>query len=382
MHVVRAANWQELEPFADQWDRLDGGVPFRSWPWLECWWRHYGAPHELYVLLVQDDSPTADARESLIGAAPWFLESSGPRGRAVRMLGSGEVCSDYMGLLALPGREEDVARAVAGWLTRAAEARNGSDRNDSWDLLELTGVASTDATIAQLVALLAESGCSVHRRPGPNCWRIELSGSWDDYLGQLSKSHRKQVRRVERRLLESGRAVLCTAANVDELDRGLEILIDLHQRRRTSLGEPGCFASPQFDGFVRDVASQMHERGALQLQWVELDGRAAAAELHLVGGDVVYAYQAGIDPEQIDEEPGRIINVATLKKALDEGRRAFDFLRGDEPYKAHWRAQPTASLELRVVPDRAVAKVRHGIWLAGGAVKSWIKSGLNLSGMR
>jgi hypothetical protein len=39
-------------------------------------------------------------------------------------------------------------------------------------------------------------------------------------------------------------------------------------------------------------------------------------------------------------------------------------------------------LELRIVPDRAVAKVRHGIWLAGGAVKSWIKSGLNLSGMR
>jgi len=382
MHVVRAASWQEVEPFADQWDRLDGGVPFRSWPWLECWWRHYGSPHELYVLLVLDKPPSANAPGSLIGAAPWLLESSGPRGRVVRMLGSGEVCSDYMSLLALTGREDHVARAVAAWLIEAAEGRNDSESKNSWDLLELTGVASSDATIAQLVSHLTESGAGVHRRPGPNCWRIELAGSWDDYLGELSKSHRKQVRRVERRLLESGRAVLYTAANANELNRGLEILVDLHQRRRNSLGEPGCFASPPFDGFVRDVAARLFERGGLHLHWVEVEGRPAAAEFHLVGSDVVYAYQAGIDPEQIDEEPGRIINVATIKKALDEGRRGFDFLRGDEPYKAHWRAQPTPSLELRIVPDRAVAKVRHGIWLAGGAVKSWIKSGLNLSGMR
>jgi CelD/BcsL family acetyltransferase involved in cellulose biosynthesis len=336
----------------------------------------------LYVLLVLDKPPSANAPGSLIGAAPWLLESSGPRGRVVRMLGSGEVCSDYMSLLALTGREDHVARAVAAWLIEAAEGRNDSESKNSWDLLELTGVASSDATIAQLVSHLTESGAGVHRRPGPNCWRIELAGSWNDYLGQLSKSHRKQVRRVERRLLESGRAVLHTAANADELERGLEILIDLHQRRRKSLGEPGCFASPPFDGFVRDVAARLFERGGLHLHWVEVEGRPAAAEFHLVGSDVVYAYQAGIDPEQIDEEPGRIINVATIKKALDEGRRGFDFLRGDEPYKAHWRAQPTPSLELRIVPDRAVAKVRHGIWLAGGAVKSWIKSGLNLSGMR
>ena len=35
------------------------------------------------------------------------------------------------------------------------------------------------------------------------------------------------------------------------------------------------------------------------------------------------------------------------------GYRAYDFLRGDEPYKADWRAQPCPVEEIRIVPEPA-----------------------------
>ena len=59
---------------------------------------------------------------------------------------------------------------------------------------------------------------------------------------------------------------------------------------------------------------------------------------------------------------------------MDHDYRTFDFLRGDEPYKAHFRAKPHPCVEIRVVPARSAAQVRHGIWRAATAAKSWLRS--------
>lgn len=373
MQVERLTSSEQLAALRDSWNCLSGGVPFRSWQWLLPWWRHYGAGRELFVLAVRDE------QGCLAGVAPWFVEHSVARGRIVRFLGDGEVCSDYLSLLSTTEHEEAVAAAVAEWLCSAAAGRGASQ--DRWDLLQLGGVAAGDSAVVKLVACLVEEGAAVHRRPGPNCWRIDLPPTWDEYLASLSKSHRKQVRRVERRLLDSDRTALVTATNSEQLARGMEILVDLHQRRRSSLGEPGCFAAQSFSAFLHDAAEHLFADDRLQLRWLELDGAPAAAEFHLTSGGVTYAYQAGVDPERLDDEPGRLFNTAVLKAAIEQGERGFDFLRGDEPYKAHWRAAPRGSVELRIVPPSATARLRHGVWLAGDAMKTWIKSSLTLTGM-
>lgn len=424
MRVARLSTEQQLEQIAAPWNALAADVPFRSHDWLASWWRFYGAGHDLYVLAAFDDAGP------LAGVAPLYLERTAARGRVLKLLGTGDACSDYLSLLAVPGREEEVASAVAQALLdgnqpklhQAEAMEQGTIRPDAtqpgalppdvnhpdanrpatnhsvavrptanfgdntpeahWELLELSGVAADDAQIARLVGHLIEDGAKVHRRPGPNCWRIELPASWDELLESMSKSHRKQIRRVERRLLDTGRAVLRTA-DESNLEFALDLLVDLHQRRRQYLGQPGCFADPAFAGFVREASRRLLASGRLELHWIELDGRPVAAELHLIGdGGMVYAYQAGVEPDALDEEPGRIINVATLKRAIELGRTGFDFLRGDEPYKAHWRAGPRGLLELRVVPRATSARLRDGVWMAGDTVKQMIKTGLNLTGMR
>jgi CelD/BcsL family acetyltransferase involved in cellulose biosynthesis len=397
MRVARLTCDDDLQSIATAWNALSAGVPFRSCDWLATWWRHYGAGQlgtgqsgtgdsrsgqsasggELCVLAAIDE------QDQLAGLAPFHLERSAARGRVLKLLGTGDVCSDYLGILSAAGREEEVLAVIADALIDAQQHgdHDAAGGGLGWDLLELNGVAADDAAIARFVGHLIESGAQVHRRQGPNCWRIELPASWEAYLEAMSRSHRKQIRRVERRMLESGRAVLHTA-DAATLDAAMGILVDLHQRRRQSLGQPGCFASAAFSGFLHEAAARMLTSGRLELHWIELDGRAVAAEFHLLGDETVYAYQAGVDPEAIEEEPGRIINIATIRRAIELGRRGFDFLRGDEPYKAHWRAAPRPSLELRVVPPAASARLRHGVWLAGDAVKQWIKTGLNLTGTR
>jgi CelD/BcsL family acetyltransferase involved in cellulose biosynthesis len=291
----------------------------------------------------------------------------------LRPLGSGEVCSDYLTVLCHPATREAVAAVLADYLVESA----GDDDPGAlhWDLLQLDGIDAEDRAAAELVDALAASGCAVHRRAGVNCWRLELPAMWDDYVASLGKNLRRDVRRLERESLATGRAVLHSVTRPDELPQAMEILVDLHQRRRAALGDRGCFGSDRFLDFYRHVVPAMFALGQVQFYWLELDGKPAAAEYQLVGDGVLYAYQAGVDPASMEHQPGKLINMAILRRAIERGFRAFDFLRGDEPYKARFGAEPRPQLELRVVPRRAVARIRHNLWLAGNSVKDWIKRG-------
>jgi CelD/BcsL family acetyltransferase involved in cellulose biosynthesis len=370
MHVQRIASFEEWSRLAPAWNFLTRQSPFRSWEWLSSWRRAFESEGELYVVAVRDE------RGELIGAAPWRLQTSALRGRVLSFLGSGAACSDYLSLLSTVEHEDAVARTIADWLVAAAHGPEA----DRWDRLELSGVAADDSAIGKLVERLVEKGCATYRRAGARCWRIELPADWEEYVAGLSKSHRKQVRRLERRFSETGEAALFTADSEEQVARGMQLFEALHQKRRQSLGEPGCFADPQFAAFLRDVAGRLWESGNLRMQWVELHGKPVAAEFHLATSDAVYAYQAGVDPDALDDEPGRLITVATIQQAIEERKTWFEFLRGDEPYKAHFRASPIELLETHVAAPRAAAALRHGVWAAGDAMKSLLKSGLGLAG--
>jgi CelD/BcsL family acetyltransferase involved in cellulose biosynthesis len=231
-----------------------------------------------------------------------------------------------------------------------------------------------------LVEGLAERGAIVDRRPAEHCWRIELPATWDEYLAGLSKSHRKQLRRFERRLFATRRAVLHTATSDQELGQAFEILVELHRLRRESQGDRGRFHSRQFTDFHREVARQFLHRGLLRLSWLELDGRPVASEYQILGGQMIYAYQSGIDPAALEQEPGRLATLATLQAAIQSGYRTYDLLRGDEAYKAHWRAQPLACADLRVLPGCGADWVRHGVWVARENIRSWAKAGWQWAG--
>ncbi len=374
LHVSRIHSPEALAALADDWNRLADGHPLRCHAWHATWWQHYAdGRREKFVLVVRDD------RGAVVAIAPWFIEPSTTRGRVIQWLGSGEVCSDYQSLLISRDHVEAATDALADWLMRAAV---GGDASDRWDLLHLDAVEAVDEAVARLVSHLWTTGCTVMRDAAPSCWRIALPASWTGYVDSLSKSHRKQVRRFESRQLETGRAKLHTAHDAASLENAFSILVDLHQRRRNSLGQPGCFSSPRFASFLRDAAARLFEANMLRLHWLEIAGQPAAAEFQLCASGVTYAYQAGVNPDLLDEEPGRIINIATLHYALGEGCTGFDFLRGDEPYKAHWRAAPIETVEYRIVPQRTLSQIRHGVWLAGDSVKSWVKTGLELTGMR
>ncbi|MGC4006156.1 MAG: hypothetical protein QM811_24780 [Pirellulales bacterium] len=144
---------------------------------------------------------------------------------ALRWIGSGEVCADYLTIPCDPADRADVAEALATHL---------SERDD-WDS------AGTRRRTRRRC-----DGRRIGRRPGRTRSRTRrrlalfgladrLTGGWDGFMAGLSKSYRRNVRRRLEEI-ESGEFSIRIANTPAEYDAAWTAVVELHTKRRTSLG--------------------------------------------------------------------------------------------------------------------------------------------------
>ncbi|MEM9352498.1 MAG: GNAT family N-acetyltransferase [Planctomycetota bacterium] len=312
----------------------------------------------LIVLAYQEEE-----EDSLAAVLPAYVEHSTARGRVLRLMGDGEVCSDHLGLLAAGEERCAASRAIA-----EALLEHGAE----WDVADFRAVSAEDSATQELSNALAKAGCRVAVSGGPNTWAIDLPETWEQFLAMQSKSHRKQLRRSERSFAAAEDAHWELVDNSTAYDEVWPVMVDLHQRRRQSLGEPGCFASPRYAAFHADISKRLLQSGKLRLSTTVLDGRPVAAEYHFGDGATTYAYQGGLEPAAESKGPGQLSLMVAIMHAITEGHTTFDLLRGDESYKPHWRAAPRATNNIEIVPPRSSAILRYRAWTSLRSTKRWL----------
>jgi CelD/BcsL family acetyltransferase involved in cellulose biosynthesis len=349
-----------LESLAGDWNRLAGASPFLSYEWLSAWWRHYGDEQDLFTVAVRNSNG------ELVAIAPWRLEHSPTQGREIRFLGDGVVCSDYLSLLCRADYAVSAPAALAEWLSGPAAPL--------WDAIEWSGVATDDPIMRRLTAALTDAGHTQSTEADAQCWRVALPADWDTFLAGLSASRRQKTRALLRQNLDNQRMDLRRVTNREELARAFEWLVDLHTRRRRSLGQDGCFASAQFTDFLREAAERLLIANRLRMFWLEFDSRPIAVELGLIADDAVYYYQGGFDPAAAEARPGWLAFAGSLRAAIGEGYRVYDFLRGDELYKASWGARPRQLVTVRIAGQNVLAQLRHAAWRTQLTIKRLVRA--------
>jgi CelD/BcsL family acetyltransferase involved in cellulose biosynthesis len=361
----------DLQPFSDlksDWDRVCCGLPFRTFAWHFNWWRHFGSGRSLLILAVYDS-------KQCIGIAPFCIERSLSVGRVVQFMGSGEVASDQQSILSVSGRCDEVATALANWFAGqhgagSADLPNSHTAVDAGDLLELDGMDAICPTIRAFVDRLEQHRYTVLDRSTVSTWRIALPSSTDAYLAMLSKPCRRKVRTAFKQF-EANELAVSIADSEAAFENNWTQFTQLHQRRRQSLGEAGCFANETFSCFLYDVARQFHQAGLLDLVCISADNRPIAAEICFRDQSSSFAYQIGIDPDALGHSPGWLVNAASIRRAIGLGLSSFDLCRGDAEYKRHLGADPTTCKKLRIVPPRLRSQVLNTAMTTGAAMKHW-----------
>ena len=370
--------WETLAKWADQWNRWANDNPFRTWTWLTTWWSVYRPVYRrsrLHVLSIQSG-------EEPVGFAPLFSTWHPLWGWTIRLLGSGEVCSDDLGWIAQERFQQEVGKAIARFLhshtvksASLGALQNNVERHTiarvACHRLDFEGVKGSDSGLQAFLGELHRLGWTVDVRCDEHCWQIALPGTWEEYLQNvLGRAMRKKVRRLSERYLASGEIKVHATERDESWETAWDHLIDLHQARRRQLGKGGAFDSSAFRCFHRTVLRHLIPDNKARLVWLEWQGQPIAAEYLLLSEGVVRAYQSGMNPQFAHISPGVLANLVAIRQAISEKCSLFDFLRGDEPYKREWGAQPVKMVRIRAAPPRPAAQIRFALWRTARACRN------------
>lgn len=174
---------------------------------------------------------------------------------------------------------------------------------------------------------------------------IALPGTWDEYLGLLSKKDRHELRRKLRRMDTQTDWKWYSVTEPAQVAKRLGEFISLMRQSRADKDE---FMTPERERFFQNITQRMAELGQLQLYFLDMDGSTVATSLCFDYGGSRLLYNSGYDPEYGYFSVGLLLNAMCLRDAIDQGFTYFDFLRGPEPYKAHLGGQQRSLYQMVV----------------------------------
>lgn len=325
----------DLGRWAPQWDQLVDLSPLPS-PFLRSWWLTGTAgPEPCFLLLVKDGR--------LLGGLA--LEKGRRLGvPLIRMMAAGPLCPDHLDLLAAPGQEDAVVRAVGAWLRRPG-AR----------LLDLAGLRAG----AQLVAALPGH---IRQPPDVAPWAL-LPADAKSYLATRSANFRKTLRRASARMAKEGA--------IHRTKRGQPALGSLPTLRRLHTAQWGNRSRflPIFDRFAAACRLGVEFDEVAVHELATADTVIAIVVTFEVAGRVSL-YQSARLTDFHWRDAISVLLAGVITGACDRGFTEVDFLRGDEVYKRHFALEQRELLRLQAA-NGSTGRALLTLELAARRARSW-----------
>ena len=322
LKVIRTQ--EELDALATEWNQLltrcsASHVPFLRHEYLSTWWRTLGGGEwdtgELFTITIRHDDG------QLAGIAPLFYSENLQGEPALLLLGSIEI-SDYLDLIIHPSDIPLILDAVLEFLD--------SDQAPAWKVLDLYNIQENSPTLRGLENAAAKRGWDFNLEKLQHCPYIPLPGDWDTYLAGINKKQRHEIRRKMRRAENNEEPVRWY---IVEQEDGLEDEIEDFLSLMAEDPEKDRFLTGVMRTQMRAAVHAAFRDGWLQLAFLEVGGVKAAGYLNFDYDGHIWVYNSGINFEYGAISPGWVLLGHLLKWANENQRAAFDFMRGDEPYK-------------------------------------------------
>jgi CelD/BcsL family acetyltransferase involved in cellulose biosynthesis len=274
--------------------------------WQKSWWHVFGGGYDLVLLAVGDGA-------DLAGIAP-FKRKEGK----LSFIGSSDVC-DYMDFIVRNGREEFVFSQLLDYLEK-----------QEWNSIELENVLPNSTTLQFFIPLAQQRGYQIELKQTNVSPQLILPASWEDYLALLTTKDRHEIRRKLRRL-EQNQSINYSAVTAKELfPQAAESFFTLF---RLSNAEKANFMTGKKKEFFTTMISLLAEHGNIRLSFMEMDGKRVSATLCFDYNDDIYLYNSAYDKEYSALSVSLLLEVYNIREAINGGKKRFDFLSGNEPYK-------------------------------------------------
>lgn len=336
MHVVAITKPEHFQSVAANWEQVYGDDPeaqiFLSHQWLRTWLSFVGSGW-----LILAAKPCASASD-YFGFFPLRVRrgTQGTADGGTRLVAAGSRTADFTGFLCPPDVELGVARAFGAALMRFSANR-----------IDLDNLLVSDRRLVEMLSAAQKAGGRIgHRRGTDNGDGIDLSiapftrlpSSWEELLNSSMSSNSRQKARRFLRKLDDGTELSVTHASAETRERDILILCRLWLDAWAS--RKGAAAARKGD-FIRHTLAGFHRSGVMDICVLWRGDRPLAAHaLYIDRRKRALHFSVGACDKTVQSPPPSfLLHCYSLRKAIADGFTLYDFMRGDEPYKASFATE-------------------------------------------
>ncbi|MCP4357999.1 MAG: GNAT family N-acetyltransferase [Chloroflexi bacterium] len=294
-------------------------TPFQHLAYQRGWWEHLH-PNEgnLHSIVVRDDEGSLTAVACL-----YLLEG------VLYFNGCVEE-TDYLDLIVTHDDAQMAWTAVLDCLCSSAFP--------TWQAMDLCNIPADSPSRQILLSEAEKRGLVFTETIHEVCPIITLTDTFDEYLASINSKQRREIKRKLRRA-QGANAQLHIVGPDDDLTQEVEDFLDLLQK---STYEKRDWLNDGRRALFHDTAKSALAAGLLQLMFIEINGRKAAALFNFDYNDRIWVYNSGLDPASFGSlSLGVVLTAKAIEHAIENGRTSFDFLRGNETYKYRFGAVDT-----------------------------------------
>jgi CelD/BcsL family acetyltransferase involved in cellulose biosynthesis len=305
-------------------ERLPLASPFHSWEWNRTWWRYFGQNGRLRILIFR-------RAEAVVGIAQLYERRHGIRRlgvpslvpigweNGVRIKG----LTEELGLLFPEAERPLLLSSLALWL-----------EHQPWSAIVLPGLKDSDALPKSMARQVVRHGSQVPHQ------YLQLPPTWDEFVSQLNKSMRDNVKYYPRLLTRSGfRFTFQVASTADQVGASLPHLFDLNRARVDApvrVRHEDDFRSVERRALLRDIGPVLAERGEFKVGLLFVEDKPVAAQAWLEKGEVAFLSYSGYLPGWARYSVGMVATSEMIKHSIERGMRRLEFFRGTGHVRERW----------------------------------------------
>lgn len=324
----------DLETFArikGNWEAVYDADPeaqfFLSWDWLSQWIRRLSVPWFILAAKHQRDA------SQYVAFFPLKLrtkENAGGTGFYDEISMAGTYASDYTGFICTPDHQDSAIPAFAQHLKKMNWARlnleyfSASNERLELFLRAFSGKFFVTREVARINKTDNIDNCV--------CPAVSLPNDWESYLNdRLSANSRQKARRFLRQL-DNSTELRITHATTDTIDRDLNMLLEYWAAQWGA--RKGARLQPIVKSNYNTLRRCM-ESGLLFMPvlWKNDTPLGALASFFDPRKKTLLFYIGGRNESFNNPPPGFLLHAYSIRYAIANGLRTYDFLRGNEAYK-------------------------------------------------
>ena len=309
--------WQDLEarsccPF------------FLSWTWISSWLEAYEP--ECDVLRVECNEEVVALGLLTRSASIAFnrFPSSKIHLHQTGNKSFDQIWLEYNGLLCDEHHHSECVKYAVNFLQK---------EYPSWDEFVIGAITKKEASLIEQYSGLGRYDLWQSSAYGVDLMSMRQTHS--DYLSSLSRNTRYQIRKSIKLYDKMGGLHLEYAKNSDQALTYLSDVAPFHLKRWRGISDGSGFSNPDFVRFHEILIKNGWNSGQIDIIKVSCGERVVGYFYNFKYRNKVYFYLSGLCQEADSSlKPGLSGHALSIQKYMDEGYQYYDFMGGDERYKA------------------------------------------------